>query len=266
MPGQMYELRLTSNMAHLLQCVLSLQETFTSLPISASALLSLCNIHQIGLPYTDCIELLKPSQTVLRNNRVLLQETFTSPIAMPLIRTATHSKRVVCFAGHVHKPDRDQQAPSHGGPRVRGGVGVQSLRHAGSCTVAAAAALRHHEAGSEGPPWVPAEGHWALLGGGHCSHAHHDVSALNSLSSAPSLSLPIHRTDVSSGESRVYKPLILKPQTVNPRCFLPALPAAFAVMSSRTHFVHILMAGWTHNYSLFLLFSCSSYPFFLSFI
>ena len=202
----MYELRLTSNMTHLLQCVLSLQETFTSLPITASALLPLCHIHQIGLPHLHCIELLKPSRTVLWNNRVLLQEIFTSPVAMPLTRTALHSKQVPCLAGHVHKPDRDQQAPSHGGPRVWGGVGVQSLRHAGSCTVAAAAALRHHEAGSEGPPWVPAEGHWALLGGGHCSHAHHDVSALNSSSSAPSLSPPIHRTDVSFGNLGFINP------------------------------------------------------------
>ncbi len=52
-------------------------------------------------------------------------------------------------AGYVHQSDRHKQAAPHGTPRVRGGAGLQPLWHAGSCPLAAAAAVRHHEAGAE---------------------------------------------------------------------------------------------------------------------
>lgn len=88
------------------------------------------------------------------------------------------ARQVFCVvpAGHVHQLDGYQQAPPHGGPRVRGGAGVQPLWHAGCCSLAAAAAGRHHEAGPEGPPRLQAQGHRPLPRGWDSRHVDHDVS------------------------------------------------------------------------------------------
>lgn len=104
--------------------------------------------------------------------------------------------------GHVHQSDRHQQAPPHGGPRVRGGARLLPLWHVGCCSVAAAAVVRPHEASLKGPPGVQAQGHWALPGWRHCCYADHDVSFLPSPfpspSPSPSLCSVIIRSFVAS--------------------------------------------------------------------